>query len=69
MFTDGLQRLLLHYETQTPHIPFFEPVFAQLENAECCARLNEELRSFLDSRAVNQRTDDDKTLVLAARTS
>jgi len=26
-----------------------------------------ELRAFLDSPAVNQRTDDDKTLVLATR--
>jgi hypothetical protein len=30
-------------------------------------RLTGELRRFLDSPAVNKRTDDDKTLVLATR--
>jgi hypothetical protein len=31
------------------------------------AALNEDLRRFLNSGAVNERSDDDKTLVLAVR--
>jgi hypothetical protein len=44
-------------------------MFARLrrEPAARPRRLAGELRTFLDSPAVNRRTDDDKTLVLATR--
>ena len=69
MFSDGLQRLALVYQSQTVHNPFFEPMFAQLRNADVrtCDVLSDQLARFLDSPIINERTDDDKTLVLASR--
>jgi hypothetical protein len=69
MFSDGLQRLALVYESRTAYKPFFEPMFVTLRNADvaACDILSQELRRFLNSPKVNERTDDDKTLVLATR--
>jgi hypothetical protein len=69
LLTDGLQGLALRFGTREAHGPFFEPMFARLrEEREGQPRgLLEELRVFLGSAPVNQRTDDDKTLVLATR--
>jgi len=68
LFTDGLQALALRFASREAHAPFFEPLFAHLRQAPSAARtLVAKLRAFLDSPAVNQRTDDDKTLVLATR--
>lgn len=69
LLTDGLQRLALVFSTRQAHAPFFEPMFAVLRNlrSDQCASLNTQLASFLSSPAVNQRTDDDKTLILATR--
>jgi hypothetical protein len=67
LFTDGLQWLALHQASREAHGPFFEPLFAALRTAPDPAELVAPLRSFLDSPAVNERTDDDKTLVLAVR--
>ena len=69
LFTDGLQRLVLTYETKTAYKPFFESVFGHLgtENPYDSAASSKALAEFLASDGVNQRTDDDKTLVLAAR--
>jgi hypothetical protein len=69
LLTDGLQGLSLRFDTREAHGPFFEPMFARLrgESEGEPAGLLEELRAFLGSAPVNQRTDDDKTLVLATR--
>lgn len=69
LLTDGLQGLALRFASRDAHGPFFEPMFARLrhETAARPRRLAGELRGFLDSAAVNRRTDDDKTLVLATR--
>ena len=69
LFTDGLQGLALHFVSRAAHGPFFAPMFARLRGAGAMRPrgLSSELRLFLDSPAVNQRTDDDKTLVLATR--
>jgi hypothetical protein len=69
LLTDGLQSLALQFATREAHAPFFEPMFARLrqEAAGTSEGLHDELRTFLDSPPVNQRTDDDKTLVLATR--
>jgi hypothetical protein len=70
VFSDGIQRLVLVYKTKEAHKPFFEPIFARLRKAadnEECDSLSEQLATFLGSPAVNERTDDDKTLVLATR--
>jgi hypothetical protein len=64
LFTDGLQPLALHYATRSAHTPFFLPLFEAL-----ASHPPEDLRgpmlAFFDSPAVNGRTDDDKTLILA----
>lgn len=67
MFTDGLERLALRFSDRTAHAPFFAPLFAALNGCEDAAALSEPLRAFLSSPAVNERTDDDKTLLLAIR--
>lgn len=70
LFSDGLQRLALNAADQSPHLPFFAPFFKTLATATTASRaqLDEALARFLSSPAVNERTDDDKTLVLALRT-
>jgi hypothetical protein len=67
LFTDGLQMMALHFASRSAHGPFFKPLFAALRGAANPEELVVPLRSFLDSPAVNERTDDDKTLVLAVR--
>lgn len=64
MFTDGIEFLAVHYNDNTPHEPFFATMF---EFAARRASTPEELRDFLLSDRVCERTDDDKTLVLAVR--
>jgi len=67
VFTDGLQMLALHFASHSAHRPFFEPLFDVLRGSENPEALEGPLRAFLDSPAVNERTEDDKTLVLAVR--
>jgi hypothetical protein len=66
LFTDGLQRLVLNYAARVPHTPFFDGKFKTLRENEVDDLLVP-FRQFLDSQAVNERTDDDKTLILATR--
>lgn len=67
LLTDGLQRLALHEATRSVHAPFFNPLFARLAGATNPAELALPLRRWLASKPINERTDDDKTLVLAVR--
>jgi len=70
LFTDGLQHLALNFEDHTAHQPFFKSMFLPLQNTdsiEARIELQEQLANFLNSNAINSRTDDDKTLVLARR--
>ncbi|HMO84243.1 MAG TPA: PP2C family serine/threonine-protein phosphatase [Lacipirellulaceae bacterium] len=67
LLTDGLERLALRFDSLTPHPPFFEPLFAVLRSAPDMAALDRELSSFLKSESISQKTDDDRTLVLASR--
>jgi hypothetical protein len=65
--TDGLLRLAVRLPSHAPHAPFFRPLFAFLDEATDLAVAGEELTRFLASERVSDRTDDDKTLVLAVR--
>jgi hypothetical protein len=65
--TDGLQMLMANLSARTIHQGFFRPIFSQLRNAQQADELLAPLRAFLSSAAVNERTDDDKTLLLAIR--
>jgi hypothetical protein len=67
LFTDGLERLALRFDSQTPHAPFFEPLFRTVRAAEDLDALSEQLRRFLGTDSVQSRSDDDKTLILASR--
>lgn len=67
VFTDGLQMLGLSFAQKKVHAPFFLPLFRSLRNSDDPAALQTPLRTFLESGGVNDRTDDDKTLILATR--
>lgn len=70
LFTDGLERLILDLANRTPHGPFFERMTAPLRDArgrEAERSLSKNLGAYLDGEAINARTDDDKTLILAVR--
>ncbi len=70
IFTDGLQLLALKNDTQTAHQPFFVNLFNVLRTSNTSAQvvvLEEKLAQYLNSDAINERTDDDKTLFLATR--
>jgi hypothetical protein len=65
--TDGLLRLVVRLPSHEPHAPFFRPLFAFLDETADLATAGDELARFLSSARVTERTDDDKTLVIAAR--
>jgi hypothetical protein len=67
VMTDGLERLALRFDSQTPHPPFFDPFFRTLRATEDFTGLNVALDKFLLSDSVCERSDDDKTLILASR--
>jgi hypothetical protein len=67
LLTDGLQLLALTFADRSAHQPFFRPLFRRLRAASGREGLSRSLRDFLSSPAVNARSDDDKTLVLATR--
>jgi len=65
-FTDGLQMLALNLSTGIAHAPFFEPLFRFVAGAEDERLAQQKLGEFLRSARVQERTDDDLTLVLAS---
>jgi len=70
VFSDGVERLALDFQAREPFQPFFESMIEPLMTIDGGGRsavLSEELRKFLNGAAVNARTDDDKTLILAVR--
>mgnify|MGYP001251447237 CR=1 FL=1 len=67
LFTDGIERLALRFDSQTPHTPFFAPLFQALRSVPDWQNLGDNLEAFLRSESVRKRSDDDKTLILAAR--
>lgn len=70
LFSDGIERLALDFANRTAYQPFFEGMFSPLEKSVTYGRqvaLSHALGAYLSSAAVNARTDDDKTLVLALR--
>ena len=69
MFSDGLQRLALDFAKTIPYEPFFQGLFPSVRamSADDGAQMTASLNEFLGSPRVNERTDDDKTLILATR--
>lgn len=69
IFTDGIERLALDFARKEPHQPFFEGMIGPVSSSNIEGRnrrLSAALSKFLDSDRVLDRTDDDKTLVLAS---
>jgi len=72
VFTDGIERLVLDLQDKTAHAPFFRTLFGWLvktDPATADAEIpnSQVIKQYLASKPVNDRTDDDKTLVLASR--
>jgi hypothetical protein len=59
-FTDGLERLLLDFRTQLPAAGFFRPVLQGLKVSP--QTFGAHLEEYLESAAVCERTDDDKSI-------
>jgi hypothetical protein len=70
IFSDGIERLVLDLAARTVHTPALRPIFKWLAGTPphtASAGAAAGLVAFLGSDKVNQRTDDDKTLVMATR--
>jgi hypothetical protein len=67
LLTDGLQRLALKMPQGEPHAPFFQPLLRGMDAARDADRAFAELRAFLQSPRLQQRADDDLTLLLAVQ--
>ena len=67
LLTDGLQMLALDYGEARVHDRFFRPLFSTVRNGPDEQILKTALLEFMGSKRVNERTDDDKTLILATR--
>jgi hypothetical protein len=67
-FSDGLQHLALEQATRTAFGPFFAPLVETVRGADRAnGRLRAALLDFLNSAPINERTDDDKSLVVGCR--
>jgi hypothetical protein len=70
VFSDGIERLALNFASRSAHAPFFTGIIQPVEQATKAGRdrdLSNKLTRYLNSEPVNERTDDDKTLILAVR--
>jgi len=69
VFSDGLERLALDFNTREAHAKFFTGFFPHLytQPGGEASEIQALLEQFLGSDRVNTKTDDDKTLVLATR--
>ncbi len=67
LFSDGIFAIAVDYQTNKPHEPFLVPMIAPLRNGNNVESLNEKLEKFLASPKINEKTDDDKTIILASR--
>lgn len=67
LFSDGIESIALEQATQRPFARFFDPMIKPVDQADGAGRLlglSASLGSYLDSPALCERTDDDKTLIL-----
>lgn len=66
--TDGLEKVAIRRVDAMPFPPFFNPLEEYLWETSTPHHDDEYLVSFLESDRLNQRTDDDKTLLLCLYT-
>ncbi len=67
LFSDGIYSVAVDFKTNRPHEPFLMPMIAPLRKSFEVNGLNEKLANFLASPKLNEKTDDDKTIILASR--
>jgi serine/threonine protein phosphatase PrpC len=70
VFTDGIENLVLQKAAKAAHAPFFDSMFTAVRKSQASgvdAELSRALDEYLSSPLINNRTDDDKTLILASR--
>jgi hypothetical protein len=70
IFSDGIENLVLHKAERAVHQGFFREMIQPVRRSAAAGLdqgLSEGLRKYLASPAICQRTDDDKTLILATR--
>lgn len=70
VFTDGIENLVLQKASRTAYAPFFDSMFPPVRKSQASgldAELSQALDKYLSSPTVTNRTDDDKTLILASR--
>lgn len=70
LFSDGLENLVLHHATKTVHEAFFSTIFQPVracKSLDESRQLSPDLERYLMSPKVCDRTDDDKSLILATR--
>jgi len=69
LFSDGLERLALDFKVEKPFSPFFEQMIKPLQNNEefgFLQNLSRSLLDYLNSDKINNRTDDDKSIIIAS---
>ena len=64
LMSDGMQHVSIHSADNTPHQPFFEPLFRQLPGVKDMHKASQNLADFMASDQICSHTDDDKTLLL-----
>lgn len=70
IFTDGIERLVLDFSERSVYPPALNSIFEWLQNNPQMStdqNPSPALISYLNSSFINSRTDDDKSLVMAAR--
>lgn len=70
VMTDGLEPLALQFATKSVHSPFFEGFALPLRSIASCGEhrsLSVQLNEFLRSPTIQEKVDDDLTMVIASR--
>jgi hypothetical protein len=66
LFSDGIENIAFKYETNEAYGPFFRGLFGALRINPDHENFDNEVARFLGSEKVNERTDDDKTLIIVS---
>ena len=67
LFSDGIESLALDFKQKSPHPPFFNNLIKSVDSVATTGylkQLSSALGAFLSSEKINERTDDDKTLII-----
>lgn len=70
IFSDGIERMVLHGATKAVNDSFFDQMFVPVRASTARGldhKLSDKLKAYLGSGVVNSRTNDDKTLLMATR--